>query len=355
MKNNQNFKTIDGIVYKRCPQHKNFFPNESEWIPYNSKYFTITEKTKGWYCRKCKSKTAYIPHGNTLYSDSELLERLRTLDGKYNGKITNEIIDNEPDFPSRTSFKRFGGLNMALQLAGCQMSKITKNGNQIYKPQNSAANRCGFVLEDIAIMTEYLGRDLNSDEIIIHKDNNIYNNNIENLKIANRQDYLKQKQENKLKFKTIDGNVYRRCLKHKEYFPNEDEWMPYNTEYFTSAPQYCKRCLVKINAEKRLLSSECCYYCKEKLVDNADNIIDTTIDDIKFRGHAKCFPFYIANEKHKQGKLAQMTQKQLHLLNKEQTKEIVDKIHNEKILYDKHSNYFVSNEDIINYYDGLRD
>lgn len=53
--------------------------------------------------------------------------------------------------------------------------------------------------------------------------------------------------------KIINNIVYKRCNRHKELFPNEDEWIPLTKEYFNSNKSneidgyfpYCKRCNVK--------------------------------------------------------------------------------------------------------------
>lgn len=53
--------------------------------------------------------------------------------------------------------------------------------------------------------------------------------------------------------KIENGEVYKRCNSHKEFFPNEDEWSPCTEEYFYKNKingldglyPYCKKCSIK--------------------------------------------------------------------------------------------------------------
>lgn len=68
----------------------------------------------------------------TVYSENELLKKLRYLLDKY-GKVTSYIIDNEPGFPTRKVFVRvFGSVNNALNKIGMykKKGKFTKEDAQ---------------------------------------------------------------------------------------------------------------------------------------------------------------------------------------------------------------------------------
>jgi len=67
---------------------------------------------------------------------------------------------------------------------------------------------------------------------------------------------MNQEEKNRIYYeqnhKEIDGVIYKYCSKHNEYFPDEDEWILYDTEHFYKNKgssdglfPYCKKCNVR--------------------------------------------------------------------------------------------------------------
>lgn len=59
-KNNKEYKTIDGKVYKKCTEHKNYFPDEDSFILMDEEHFYLNNcnKEDGYfpYCKRCNIK-----------------------------------------------------------------------------------------------------------------------------------------------------------------------------------------------------------------------------------------------------------------------------------------------------------
>jgi hypothetical protein len=78
-----------------------------------------------------------------------------------------------------------------------------------------------------------------------------------------RQEERRQERYNET-HKEVAGIVYKKCTKHKEYFPNEDEWIPCTEEYFYKEKMngtdgfntYCKKCVVEKSCDWRTKNPE---------------------------------------------------------------------------------------------------
>ena len=64
--------------------------------------------------------------------------------------------------------------------------KINHGYIEIYKPESKMADSMGYVKEHRYVMSQYLGRDLTTDELVHHIDGIKTNNNIENLEIMTK-------------------------------------------------------------------------------------------------------------------------------------------------------------------------
>lgn len=58
-----------------------------------------------------------------------------------------------------------------------------------YNPSHPLANKAGKVYEHRFVMSKHLGRWLNSDEVVHHKDGNRQNNDINNLELTNAREH----------------------------------------------------------------------------------------------------------------------------------------------------------------------
>jgi len=68
----------------------------------------------------------------------------------------------------------------------CGGNGITKDGYKyIYKPEHPNSMVAGYILEHRFIMSEHIGRPLDKNEIVHHKNQNKQDNRIKNLKIIN--------------------------------------------------------------------------------------------------------------------------------------------------------------------------
>tara|TARA_Y100000310_G_scaffold338573_2_gene428579 strand:- start:94 stop:888 length:795 start_codon:yes stop_codon:yes gene_type:complete len=70
--------------------------------------------------------------------------------------------------------------------------KINDGYVAIWNPDHPMSNKSGYVREHRLVMSEHLGRNLRSDEIVHHKDGNRQNNKIDNLEIVNNRDHIKK-------------------------------------------------------------------------------------------------------------------------------------------------------------------
>lgn len=72
-----------------------------------------------------------------------------------------------------------------------EISKIVKKGNYLYAvvKNHPKASKFGYVLLHRIIMENHLQRELASDEIVHHKDENKFNNSIENLEVMLKKEH----------------------------------------------------------------------------------------------------------------------------------------------------------------------
>lgn len=61
---------------------------------------------------------------------------------------------------------------------------------RLYKPTHPMADRSGYILEHRYIMSTFLNRILESNEIVHHIDENTLNNSVDNLKITDRSKHI---------------------------------------------------------------------------------------------------------------------------------------------------------------------
>ena len=73
------------------------------------------------------------------------------------------------------------------------MWKTIKKGNYLYGlvPSHPKATKNGYVLEHRLQIEKKLGRFLNSDEVVHHKDEDKHNNKIENLEVMSRAEHTR--------------------------------------------------------------------------------------------------------------------------------------------------------------------
>jgi hypothetical protein len=104
------------------------------------------------------------------------------------------------------------------------------------------------------------------------------------------EEKLKIKREKKYNetHKILNGVDYKKCSKHKKYFPNEDEWIECNdTNYYKNKANgidgyhpCCKKCGVKVAAENQYEryhnGDELKKYHREYFLDNQDYYRDVT-------------------------------------------------------------------------------
>lgn len=71
--------------------------------------------------------------------------------------------------------------------------KRAKCGKYVYAyvPDHPNATKYGYVLEHRIVMENYLGRLLNKDEVVHHKDHDTKNNSIENLEVMKYKEHCK--------------------------------------------------------------------------------------------------------------------------------------------------------------------
>lgn len=71
--------------------------------------------------------------------------------------------------------------------------KVISKGDYLYAlvPEHPKATKNGYVLMHRVVMENYLGRVLNDDEVIHHKDHNKKNNDLSNLELLNKVEHVK--------------------------------------------------------------------------------------------------------------------------------------------------------------------
>lgn len=72
-----------------------------------------------------------------------------------------------------------------------EVKKVIKKGDYLYAlvPNHPNATKNGYVLMHRVVMENHLGRLLEKNEIVHHKDHNKLNNNIENLQVMDRVEH----------------------------------------------------------------------------------------------------------------------------------------------------------------------
>ena len=94
---------------------------------------------------------------------------------------------------------------------------------------------------------------------------------------------MNQEEKNRIYYehnhKEIDGTLYKRCSIHKEYFSDEEEWFPCNTDYFYKKNQskdglspYCKVCEKTKNTKYSREHNDQRYWYNKKYLSNPDNL-----------------------------------------------------------------------------------
>lgn len=73
------------------------------------------------------------------------------------------------------------------------IKKVINKGDYLYAlvPEHPKATKNGYVLLHRVVIENHIGRILNSDEVVHHKDHNKKNNDISNLEILNRVYHVK--------------------------------------------------------------------------------------------------------------------------------------------------------------------
>jgi len=77
-------------------------------------------------------------------------------------------------------------------ITGLKMSFLAKGRIGVFVPNHPKANNRGYVLRSRYVIEKNLGRFLNTDEHIHHKDENKLNDIIENLELLSRQEHSKK-------------------------------------------------------------------------------------------------------------------------------------------------------------------
>lgn len=100
-------------------------------------------------------------------------------------------------------------------------SKINIDTNgypYIYMPEHSMANRAGKIYIHRLVMSEHLGRDLESDEWVHHIDENKLNYSIDNLELTNNSDHATYHHPSELK--EIDCEFCGKTFKQRKITMN---------------------------------------------------------------------------------------------------------------------------------------
>lgn len=106
-------KTVNDIEYKKCTTHKNYFPEEDEWMPCNKKYFYVNKKNSldGLHpeCKKCTkakmgtwrknnvnkyrryNRNAYRQNKWGIQESVKARTNQRNIEGKYKEWLKSEI------------------------------------------------------------------------------------------------------------------------------------------------------------------------------------------------------------------------------------------------------------------------
>jgi len=99
------------------------------------------------------------------------------------------------------------------------------------------------------VMEQYLGRPLTDKEIVHHKDDNIYNNSIENLELTTREDHLNIHGTHGKKEKVSTDPNLAWCASCQQFLPRE---MFTKNKYKKSGlSHYCIQCRKKRNKTDR--------------------------------------------------------------------------------------------------------
>lgn len=162
---------------------------------------------------KCRNERGRFTEGYRRDLDMEMIKNLY-LNGKSIENIAKQMNCN-----FATIYKRLKDMDIPLRLKGFQsMEKNVKWAGgkyqdnlgyvHIYKPEHPMANSSDYVLEHRLIMSEYLGRILERQEVVHHKNGNVTDNKIENLELISSnnkhmQQHHAKNREQSLKIKAI--------------------------------------------------------------------------------------------------------------------------------------------------------
>jgi len=132
-----------------------------------------------------------------------------------------------------------------------EIEKLIKKGDYMYAlvPEHPHATKNGYVLHHRIVVENHIGRLLNADEVVHHKNHNKFDNRIENLEVLNYKEHVrKHSLEQGRKWAVLKCPI---CGKVFE--------MPYNKTVYQKYPNdsnkaqcCCRACGCKLGRLKQL-------------------------------------------------------------------------------------------------------
>lgn len=112
----------------------------------------------------------------------------------------------------------------------------------LHKPEHPFCNSNGYIKEHRLIMEEHLGRTLNREEHIHHRNNNKLDNRLSNLQLVTNSEHIKlhRKELNKklrIAFKKLRKRINKKCVVCEKYFDTR----PCEGHVFCSRECYYKK------------------------------------------------------------------------------------------------------------------